>query len=77
MTKTLFNNVAVLKIVCAHKLATAMAVLTGLWELHPKIYGRDKINTYAAVTRMPPTRDAIWEQLDDIWHASLGMLEGT
>ena len=71
------GNVTVFKIVCAHKLAAAMRVLTKAVGVTFKIYNRATISTYAAVTSMPPARDCIQGLLDDIWHVSLGMSEST
>ena len=65
------------KIVHTHKLASAMGVLTLSVGVTSKFLGRAKIIAYATVTNMTSARDTIWERLDDMWCASLGMPEGT
>ena len=73
MSQTLSKNVTVFRIICTHKLATAIGVLTPPVGVTSKIYGRAKINAYAAVTSMPSVRDTIQGRLDDKWYTSIRM----
>ena len=67
MAQTLSDNVTVLKTVRAHKLASAMGVITQHVGVTFTIYDTVKINAYAAVISMSPARDTTQVRLDDIW----------
>ena len=77
MSQTLSKNVTVFRIICTHKLATAIGVLTPPVGVTSKIYVRAKISKYAEVTSIQSAKVTIQECLGDIWHGSLGMSEGT